>query len=542
MSHGPELVHRWVKELNTLKGQLRVQKIEGSDSWAALSMGKKEPWLFLSWDHETFGCCWCRGKEIPSLLQLASFMPPIIAALKRHLSGATLTKASQINRDRVLDLLFQRPVGKDIALDYHLILESADRFSNLILADNEGKILEISRHIHPDTNRYRTLVPGLPYTPPPPFQGIDPEKLVAPEELPRLRGLGRPLLKALARLLKERPKCEESLLTTLRRFEVEDPLFCLLPGNYLAASPLSIGTGEVIPGTSLQASRYITIEPLITAKRDKIRVSISKQIEGERWRLAQRLHGFEERFRRRQAADSDRLKGQALLAFAHLVPSGVETVELPRPDGNASLVFVELDPQKTASENAQIYFKRYRKAIENAKGVEKEIDRLQFKIDEIDEELAILEKADLSALLLLKEERSPRLPSRKKKQQMPSHLSLDHLGCRILVGLTAKGNRHVTFDQASGEDIWFHARNLPGAHVILKCPSDEIPEEVFAVAASLAAHYCRGAGDEPVVVDYTERKHVRHIPGSGPANVTYRDFSSISISPRLWRERLGDTP
>jgi predicted ribosome quality control (RQC) complex YloA/Tae2 family protein len=242
--------------------------------------------------------------------------------------------------------------------------------------------------------------------------------------------------------------------------------------------------------------------------------------------------------RRRDCADSDRLRGQALLAFSHQVPEGASSVELPNPEGLDNTITVLLDPRKDPAGNAQIYFKRYRKALDNAGGVEREIDRLEAKLEELDVERAIIDKADLKALFVLREERHPAKNRSKKKGQTPSHLCLDYDGCRILVGLTAKGNRFVTFDQASREDIWFHARNLPGAHVILKCPSEDIPDGAFEVAASLAAHYSRGAGDEPVTIDYTEKKHVRHIPGKGPAHVTYRNFASITISPGRWREKI----
>lgn len=540
MSHGPELVLSWAKELNGRRHHPRVQKVEGGDSWVALGWGKGSPWLFLSWDYDCYGCCLAKGSEIRPLVELSMTTPPIVASLKRHLVASDLIDASQINRDRVLDMRFRRRIGGEATNDYRLILESADRFSNLILADGDGRILEISHHVHPEANRYRTLLPGLPYTPPPPFLGIDLEKLDNGAMLSSARGLGRPLIRKLALLLDKGAVNEKRLLSMMAALYDTDFFVCQKTGSYLTALSEVLPEMAPVAGTPLEASRSIVVEAMTDRKGRKIVKLLEEILLEERWRTTQRLQGFQERLRRREAASEERLRGEALYAFAHLVAPKAAEALLPHPEGRDETLHVLLDPDRTAIENGQAYFKRYRKALDNSLGVEGEIEKLTASLYETEEQLAILGRADLAALLLLREELAPRTSSRKKKKTTPSHLSFDIDGCRLLVGLTAKGNRYVTFEQASGNDIWFHARNVPGAHVILKCPADEIPDRAFSVAASLAAHYCRAAQDETVTVDYTERKHVRHIAGSGPANVTYRNFSSVRTSTRLWREELED--
>lgn len=541
MSHGPELVLSWTKELNSQENRHRIQKVEGGDSWVALGCGKGHPWLFLSWDFDCYGCCLARGSEIAPLVHLAMTTPPIVASLKRHLVTSELIDATQVNRDRVLDLRFRRWIGGEASNIYRLILESADRFSNLILADGDGKIIEISHHVHPEANRYRTLLPGLPYTPPPPFSGIDLEKVEDANLLPSARGLGRPLLRKLSLLIEKEAVNTGELLPMLASLYGSDRFVCQRTGSYLTALSEALPEMTAVPGTPLEASRLIVVDALTEKKGRKIVKLLEKVLLEERWRTTQRLQGFQERLRRKETASEERLRGEALYAFAHLVAPRTAEADLPHPEGRDERVHVLLDPDRTAIENGQAYFKRYRKALDHSVGVEAEIERLTTIFNETEEQLAILERADLAALLLLREELAPRTSSKKRKKAVPSHLSFDIDDCRLLVGLTAKGNRYVTFEQASGNDIWFHARNIPGAHVILKCPAEEIPDRAFVAASSLAAHYCRASQDETVTIDYTERKHVRHISGSGPANVTYRDFSSIKVSPRLWRQVLEDS-
>jgi predicted ribosome quality control (RQC) complex YloA/Tae2 family protein len=111
----------------------------------------------------------------------------------------------------------------------------------------------------------------------------------------------------------------------------------------------------------------------------------------------------------------------------------------------------------------------------------------------------------------------------------------------ILVGLSARGNRYVTFKQATGDDLWLHAHELPGAHVIVKGSGGKEGREemerngVLAFAASLAAAHSRGKDALSVQVDYTERRYVRSVPGAAVALVTYVNAGTIRVGPGHWK-------
>ncbi|MBP3836377.1 MAG: DUF814 domain-containing protein, partial [Pyramidobacter sp.] len=131
-------------------------------------------------------------------------------------------------------------------------------------------------------------------------------------------------------------------------------------------------------------------------------------------------------------------------------------------------------------------------------------------------------------------------PSHKAKKPLPPHLRFAIGNSLILVGLNERGNRYVTFQEAAPDDLWFHVHEFPGSHVILKSPPADETERERAVraAASLALCYSE-CGDKTSVIDYTEKKQVRHIAGAGPANVTYKRPQTVLVSSDEWKEILS---
>jgi predicted ribosome quality control (RQC) complex YloA/Tae2 family protein len=112
-----------------------------------------------------------------------------------------------------------------------------------------------------------------------------------------------------------------------------------------------------------------------------------------------------------------------------------------------------------------------------------------------------------------------------------------------LVGLSARGNRYVTFKQASGDDLWLHANEIPGAHVVIRGVKGREAlagrEDVLLFAASLAAAHSRAKDALSVQVDYTERRYVRAVPGPAAALVTYTNPGTVRADPGFWRKVTG---
>ena len=141
---------------------------------------------------------------------------------------------------------------------------------------------------------------------------------------------------------------------------------------------------------------------------------------------------------------------------------------------------------------------------------------------------------DLNEWITPSEKDSKSKFKKKKQPEVPPHLNIMKDGVNILVGLSARGNRFVTFKLARQDDIWLHAHELPGAHVIIKGATREELEtskrEILEYAASLAASHSSGKESNSVPIDYTERKYIRSVPGT-VALVTYINPGTLRISP-----------
>ncbi len=547
MAFGSEMVTAWQNEIDRCYGNRRVYDVEGADSWTALSLSRKGEWLFLCWDHSRYGCCLATTDKIRTLTETAGNRPPILASLKKHLNGARITDVEQINRDRVLQIRFSKRLGAGKEQETALILEAAGSYSNLILTTADGTILEAAHHVHPEINRYRSVLPGQPYVPPPPFPGLEFTDLPTHFDTGtarKIKGIGKKLGLVLENIMEEGNTDWKNKLHKIFFPNPEATLYFQSVGNYITVWPEILPDATFLPGTALETSAVNVIDPVFITRVELLKKKILKRMNHELHRIHLRLEGMAERISRGEKAPLWNHQGEMLLAYPHLVTGQTSQVELPDWETGKTCV-VEIDPELDAVKNAQNLFQRAKKARTHVEEARKEAEKLQRQYEGLATDAALVAK--LEDPLSLKRFEEDRFPSKEKqhrrkhgKKHLPAYLRYDLEDCVIFVGLSAKGNRHVTFDLASSNDIWFHAQDIPGSHVIIKAPVTEIPENVFLAAASLAAYYSKSDQLGNLLVDYTERRHVRHIRGSGPANVTFKNSASVRIDQNLWRKLLQE--
>ncbi|MDO5116808.1 MAG: NFACT family protein [Synergistaceae bacterium] len=542
MSFGPELVWSWSRELSAYKGR-RVQRAEGGKNSAVISLGGAVD-LLLSWGAENCGAAVISGSDRKSLAASATQKAPVVNALKSHLLGAEFLGAVQLRRDRILRLSFRKTVGAGFSSTRHIILEAMERFSNILLTDGEGLIIETAKHIHPAENSFRTVLPGLAYRLPPLFDGISVEEWLAspsPESLERIAGIGRPLLRRLA-------ECgTDEIERALRGLYDENYAGELFPqriGKYITALPLLLKGAEAIRGVS--AGELITLTPLRDDSIERRRKKITRHISKEILRRERQLEDIA-KLLSDDRPELYRQYGELIVANLWNIKHNTASAELTGydADGAELSLSVPLDPRLSPSQNSAAYFAKYKKLTAARERAAALVEEVRGELDEWREELAMascLEEAE--SLAMLEEElgiakSEPRRGrSAKKETRLPPHRRFDFENAIVYAGLSAKGNRYLTFRLASADDIWFHAQGVPGAHVILRPTaqlSDEETERMTAFCASLAAFYSKGGGSERRRVDYTKRKYVSPLRG-GEANVTYRDFSTETGDPKLWKE------
>jgi predicted ribosome quality control (RQC) complex YloA/Tae2 family protein len=544
VSLGPELIEALSREIAEGFCRSRLRKAESGDSWLALSF-PGDRMIFFSWDAELYGLCEATADEIRSLSQLASSRPPIQSAAKAHLAGAEITGSRALGRDRVLEIAFRREVGAGFFQAKRLVFEASGRYSNLVLLDEDGTVIEAAKHIHPETNRYRSIIPGQPYMPPPPIDGASPDDFAGgPDGLDNISGLGKPLIEAI------KVKCKalgETDAGRVVRQGLRAPLIYQRLGRYvtLFREPLA-GASLIGADSAFAAARECVILPLLERHAAKARKKAAAKIERLSKTNARKIADAEAARDSGSAAESFRRDGQLILANVWRIPPRAEFADLP--EWGETVRRVELDPNRDAPGNAERYFAKYRKKRASAERAKKILPGLYLERDAISEQETLLAcHTDAVTILLMMDELSPGETARKgKKRQEPlkppyRRFEFAEENAVILVGLSAAGNHYVTFRLASGDDIWLHAQGIPGAHVILRFaskPGQETRERMIGIAASAAAFHSKARESGRVRVDYAERRHVRAIPGAGPAQVTYREFSSIKADAALWKSKL----
>ena len=546
MSFSPEYIYSLSCELDKiLKAKNpRISKIEGGDSWIALCIGAS--WLLFSWGSRTNGVCIATEKEISILKKSAPARTPLVEFLRSHILRGQLTGASQLQNDRIIRIEANRLVGAGFLKNHYIIFEAMEPNGNLLLLDENHSIMELARHASPDENRYRALLPGHIYVPPPPFEGLDLAEIKSLEfeHVRAIKGIG----KQLAELIRNHwgEKSDSDWLSILRAIKCapqnsSDCYYQVNEKGYLTLSPMIFDECVCLGKDALEASRFL-ISCLLKLTRSRLLSSGFKIIDKTVRSKQRHKEGIETQISRVDAADDFKLRGQLILEHIPEIQPRAKKVVLSAWDSDVEIE-ITLDPELSAAKNAERYFNKYRKAQAN----EKKLDELYSEINSIDQfinelteqkellslidDVAELEYAvkDMSDWLSHGKAGKNNDNKKGKNNKLPAHLRYEMGGALILVGLNARGNRFVTFKQASSNDLWLHAHDIPGSHVIIKGNSSE---EVIEFAASLAAYYSKGKNSLKVQVDCTQRKNVRSIPGSAIAHVTYSNPRALFVSPR----------
>ena len=531
----------------SLKNSLpwKISKVEGGDSWVALFFHKvSDSWLLLSWNSGSSGFCIASQSEINALKNISSYRSPIIDAVKSRLLKSEITDIFQINNDKLIEFSFQRRVAAGLCVNYSLILEATEPVSNLILLNHERKIEEAVRHSTPDQNSFRTILPGQFYNTPPAFNGVNPGTLhsLNYEDVINLKGIGRPLAKLIQNNW-EKLSPSMWLSKILESIYSHDNIPCrrIKKNNYVTRFNFSFPETELLESYIISSAKYAVLFPLIEKSRNRKLHEIDSKLKRAIKSRERHKDGLIKQLNDCKIAETYRKKGEIILANLYKIKPYSKEIQLSDWEGN--ILNITLDPNLSASKNAEKYFKKYRKSKGNVQEIKSNLESILLIIKELNEQLELLsslkdyeefQKAadDLSEWLNPEEIKKSR--SKKSSQNIPPHSVFEKDGFTILVGLSARGNRFVTFKQAHSEDIWLHAHEVPGAHVIIKnikrIELENNYPEILKFAATLAASHSSAKTSSYVQVDYTERKYVRSVPGT-TALVTYTNPGTIRISP-----------
>ena len=568
-------------ELRTRAVGARVQKLALVDEWTvALELyGRGErSTLLVSTDPHAARVSLTSDRAT----RASDAVTPLLLLLRKYVRDGRIEDLDQPTLERILELrVSKRDDGGDLR-DVSLIIEVMGRRSNMVMVSADGTIMDALRRASAEKNPIRPILPHRRYEPPPGQDRLDP---FASDTWDALRVLaGQAPEAGLADLLGRQLAGFSGLVAREAAFraagrldvtagEVDWSLVRARVGELLA--PVRAQTGWA-PSVTLEDGRVVAFAPYrlshLESGYDVHDVaSISEAIErgyadrtavggkkalapGEnaltrplfdairaRRSLVERRRNALERSRA-SAGDPDELRetGQAILGAVHEIRPGQETFVVGERK-------VTLDPRESAVQNAQRYFREYKRAREAGKRVPELMGQAARELAYLDDMETLVSLADdpgrlnqlrdeLRASGVLRD-RAPRAPKKGFKARAhddgPRLLTVPLAdGYVALVGTSAKGNERVTFELATQDDIWLHARQIPGSHVILRTAGREPPRPILEQAAGLAAHFSRSREDSRVPVDWTPRKFVRKIRGGPPGLVSYVNERTLDVTPR----------
>ena len=498
-----------------------------------------------------------RGVETPS---------PLLLSLRKRVEGARLSAVACLPYERVLQIDFDHPTQGRC----RLIAEIMGRLSNLILVDDDANVIECLKRVGPAVNRVRVILPGQPYQPPPPQDKLSPEQATAGAIAALLaQAPTRPLWRALvdgigglspqaARELAQRaagdaavtgPVADTTALATTLAQEL-DRLWAearagatqawLAQGEdaIVAYAPYRIThLGQAIPAGSIsQAIARFHAQGQPFDAYEGLRAQVKRDLEQARAQLERQRAALQRQLV--DPAEQQRLReaGEWILAMASQIEPA-QTI-LSVDVGEEAPLTIALDPRRSPAENAQEYFARYRKGQRAAAEIPPRLAAIERDLEYLAQLALDLQMAGSQPEIAAIQEALTtagwrRAPSSSRTAPPPQPLKVALPdGLVALVGRNSRQNEELTFGLAAPDDLWLHARGVPGAHVIVRCQGKPASEAAILRAAELAAYYSAAQTEADALVVVVPRRRVRRLPGGHPGQVIYSGERTLRVRPR----------
>ncbi len=508
--------------------------------------------------------------------------PNFCMVLRKYIGNGKVLSVTQPGLERVLCFSIEHlnEMG-DPGVKY-LYVELMGKHSNIIFCDENNIIIDSIKHISAQMSSVREVLPGRTYFIPTQEGKEHPLSVEKDSFLARVGSCPVPVYRAIyqsytgisplmAQEICYRAGIDGDQSTAAlspedlsRLYDAFDGLMELLKNDDyqpvilydqdvpLEFAPFPIGmyadkTQEVCASMSEALERYYAKKNRHTVMHQKssdLRRHISTLLERTSKKLQLQLRQQEDTAKR----EKYRLYGELLHTYGYQIPAGAKNAQVTNYyDG--SEITIPLDDTLSAMDNAKKYFDRYSK-------LKRTDEALQTQIRETKESLAHLQSIESSLNFAESEEdldiirdelaaygylkaKSGRKKNKMQKKSRPLHY-VDANGFHIYVGKNNYQNDELTFRFASGNDWWFHAKGIPGSHVIVRSENRELPDDTYETAAAVAAYYSNGRDSEKVDVDYLQKKNVKKPNSAVPGFVIYHTNYSMTIHPSLSGVRPAD--
>jgi len=500
--------------------------------------------------------------------------PNFCMLLRKHIGTGRIIRVSQPGLERIIELEIEHLDDMGDLCRKRLIVELMGKHSNIIFCREDGTILDSIKHISSQVSSVREVLPGRTWFIPRTTEKGDPLCLSLEEFSRLMKETPAPVQKALylkltgispiigqelchlasidgdhsANELSDTELIHLHHTVSLMMEDVADgnfipnivyrrgepvefasvPLTCLDGGDYETVTCDNI---------SILLENYYSEKSALTRIRQKsadLRRIVQTALERNYKKYDLQIKQLKDTEKR----DKYKVYGELLNTYGYELAGGEKQLKCLNYYTGQEIT-VPLDPQLTARENSQKYFDRYNKLKRTFEALTDLTEETRTEIEHLESISTALDIAlKEDDLVPIKEElteygyvkrhyvkgKKPRITSK------PFHyLSSD--GFHIYVGKNNYQNEELTFKIATGNDWWFHAKGIPGSHVIVKTEGRELPDRVFEEAGALAAYYSRGRNNDKVEIDYIQKKHVKKAAGGAPGFVIYHTNYSLLAEP-----------
>lgn len=495
--------------------------------------------------------------------------PNFCMLLRKHIQNARIISVTQPAFERIIRIELEHLNEMGDLCRKYLIVEIMGKHSNIIFCDEKGMIIDSIKHISGMVSSVREVLPGREYFVPntsdksnpltcdeacfkqslstksvsiakaiyTSFNGISP--LIAQELCYRAGVDGDYSVASLEENSYQRLWEEfAALMGHIAKEEFEPSIYYKEeePVEY-ASVPLTVydmHEKKEYESVSLLLQDYYAKKSVVTRIRQRsvdLRKIVATALERNVKKYDLQLKQLEDSKKR----EKYKLYGELLNAYGYQLPTGEKKVSVLNYYTN-EMTEIPLEEELSPLENAKKYFDKYSKLKRTATALEALTSQTKEEIEHLESVQAALDIAlKEEDLVQIKEELIEtgyiKRKGVKKKEKITSkpfcYISSD--GYKMYVGKNNYQNDELTFNFATGNDWWFHAKGMPGSHVIVKCQEEEMPDRTFEEAAKLAAYYSKGRGQDKVEIDYTRKKNVKKPGGAKPGFVVYYTNYSMMI-------------
>lgn len=530
----------------------KINQLENDTIIIVVRQNRKNHQLLLS-IHPSFSRLQITNKKYDN-----PFDPPMFARVfRKHLEGGFIQNIRQVGNDRRVEIDVQSKDEIGDTMYRTIILEIMGKHSNLILVDENRKIIEGFKHLTPNTNQYRTVMPGFEYEAPPSQNKLNPYEVSGQEALKYIDFNSGKISKQLLNTFEGFSPLITNEIVSRRQFMTQDTLpeayDEVMAETLLAPVPLfhkNHETGkedfyfmklnqfydDIVQYDSLNdlLDRYYDArgerERVKQRANDLVRF-VQQQLQKQQNKLSKLIDEYESA----KDKETQQLYGELITANIYRIKQGDESVTaLNYYTGEE--VTIPLNPTKSPSVNAQYYYKQYNRLKTREHELDHQIQLTKENIDyfsNIEQQLDHITVDDIDDIRdeladqgFMKQRKNHK---KKKNAQIKLQTYRSSDGDTILVGKNNKQNDYLTNKKAQKSHIWFHTKDIPGSHVVIL--NNHPSEETIKEAAMIAGYFSKAGNSGQIPVDYTEIRNVHKPSGAKPGFVTYDNQKTLYATP-----------